>query len=189
VIEPDGAVYLNEHCVIPPFQEVEALVRVHGQTGTIEIYPNTKSKNHRSSLWRVANSVADVNGSREILIRLANFSDETIQVPTGTKVAHTRKVDRILNIQTQQCTREDEKIRTETLQCIIESLKYLDDNERELVHEMLEDHIELWTKELGDIKCKEPFHIYTTEGSAVHSQPYRAGPAERESIRKEVERM
>jgi hypothetical protein len=87
-IEPDGAVYLNEHCVVPPFQEVEALVRVHGQTGTVEIYPTTKSKNHRSSLWRVANAVADVNGTREILIRLANFSDETIQVPTGTKVAH-----------------------------------------------------------------------------------------------------
>jgi hypothetical protein len=102
---------LRKHCVIPPFQEVETLVRVHGQTGTVEIFPTTKSKNHRSSLWRVAKEMVDVNGTREILIRLENFSDVTIQVPTGMKVAYTRKADRILNIQTQQCTREDEKTR------------------------------------------------------------------------------
>jgi hypothetical protein len=49
----------------------------------------------------------------------------------------------------------------ETLQCIIESLEHLDDNERELVHEVLEDPIKLWTKELGDINVKgagEPRH-------------------------------
>jgi hypothetical protein len=58
-----------------------------------------------------------------------------------------------------------------------------------MVLDMLTAHVSLWTKELGNIKLREEFRIDTTPGPAVHSQPYRAGQAEREAIRQEVERM
>jgi hypothetical protein len=58
-----------------------------------------------------------------------------------------------------------------------------------MVLEMLTAHVSLWTKDLRNIKVREDFRIDTTPGRAVHSQPYRAGQAEREAIRQEVERM
>jgi hypothetical protein len=54
---------------------------------------------------------------------------------------------------------------------------------------MITTLVSLWTKELGNIKVREEFRIDTNPGPAVGSQPYRAGQAEIEAIRQEVERM
>jgi transposase InsO family protein len=166
---------------IPAFSETWISVRTN-RHGLSVIQP----KRNRDSLLQAKNALTEVpENGQPFRILVANFSEFPMSIRKGQVVGLAEAAHSFPTLAIESVLQKNEE--SDWTDRVKGGLNHLTEDEQTRVLDTLHPHSSMWDGRLGEIPTVE--HHIITEGPPIASQPYRAGPASREIIDKEIKRM
>jgi Reverse transcriptase (RNA-dependent DNA polymerase) len=166
---------------IPAFSEAWLTVHTNRQ-GLSVVYP----PRNKDRLVQVKNAVVEVPGKAQpFQVLVANFSEHPLLVRKGQVVG---LADAAQSYPACVLSSKDADSDTdEWSEMIRKTVSHLSEDQKSQLLQILRPYSSMWDGRLGEIPTVK--HHIPTRGPPIASQPYRAGPASREVIDAEIQRM